>query len=95
MYRSAPGPIAPTVSPALHDGMPRFSPEGPLPSYLEEKERVLAEFSLEYLRALLAKSDDNIQQAARTAGISRMALYKMLERYAIRPREGQRNVLAK
>lgn len=62
---------------------PRFSAEGPLPSYREEKERVLADFSSEYLRALLARTRGNIKQAAHEAGISRMALYKLLARYAV------------
>ncbi len=83
---ASPGPIAPVAPSPVRGELPRFSADGPIPPYLQEKERVLAEFSLEYLRALLAKSDGNIKQAAHEAGISRMALYKLMERYAIRPR---------
>jgi len=61
----------------------------PLPPYLQAKEQVLAAFSTAYLDRLLAEHRGNLRRAARAAGISRMALYKLLDRYEIRAKESR------
>jgi two-component system response regulator GlrR len=38
----------------------------------------------EYLRALLKLHDDNVEQAAQAAGISRAYIYRLLSRHGIR-----------
>ncbi len=56
-------------------------------NYKEAKEVVLSDFNQEYFSELLARNGGNIQKASRIAGISRVALYKLLERYGIESRK--------
>ncbi len=56
-------------------------------SYHSEKERVLEIFTRQYFSKLLDKTGSNIMQTAKTAGISRVALYKILNRYKIEHRD--------
>ncbi|MCC7387083.1 MAG: sigma 54-dependent Fis family transcriptional regulator [Deltaproteobacteria bacterium] len=44
------------------------------------KEKVIAEFELRYVRALLARHQGNVSSAAREAGMSRNALYALMKR---------------
>jgi DNA-binding NtrC family response regulator len=48
--------------------------------YHDAKAEVLARFEKDYLRDLLARSGNNISQAARIAGVGRKLLYTMLSR---------------
>ncbi len=52
-------------------------------SYRDEKDRVLSEFSRGYFSHLLRQTGGNIQKASKIAGISRVAMYKLLDRYRI------------
>ena len=47
------------------------------------KQRLVDDFDRRYLEALLAAHDDNISAAARTAGIDRMSIYKMMRRLGL------------
>ncbi len=60
------------------------SGSGLLLPYKEAKERILSDFNMKYLSELLGSTNSNIQRAARKAEISRVALYKMLEKYGIK-----------
>jgi DNA-binding NtrC family response regulator len=48
--------------------------------YHDAKAKVLRRFEHDYLRDLLARSDNNVSQAARDAGVGRKLLYAMLSR---------------
>ncbi len=48
------------------------------------KEQIIASFEQRYLRALLASCSGNVSQAARKAGVDRMYLHRLLQRYGIR-----------
>jgi DNA-binding NtrC family response regulator len=48
--------------------------------YHDAKADVLGRFERDYLRDLLARSNNNISQAARQAGVGRKLLYTMLSR---------------
>jgi transcriptional regulator of acetoin/glycerol metabolism len=47
------------------------------------KQRLVDDFDRRYLEALLAQHDGNISAAARTAGIDRMSIYKMMRRLGL------------
>ncbi len=49
--------------------------------FLEQKEALVDDFERRYLDALLADCGDNLSAGARTAGLSRMAVVKMLARH--------------
>lgn len=53
-------------------------------SFHQAKERVVSDFELRYLSALLDWSDGNISRAARKAGLDRMHLHRLVQRYGIR-----------
>jgi len=50
-------------------------------SYHEEKEKIVENFTKNYFSALLKKNSGNIMKSARVAGISRVALYKIVNKY--------------
>jgi DNA-binding NtrC family response regulator len=50
-------------------------------SYIEEKEKVVENFTRNYFSSLLKKTSGNIMKSARIAGISRVALYKIINKY--------------
>jgi DNA-binding NtrC family response regulator len=54
--------------------------------YHVAKDAVLARFERDYLTDLLRRSGDNLSQAARTAGVERKHLYKVLARAGLLPR---------
>jgi transcriptional regulator with GAF, ATPase, and Fis domain len=49
------------------------------------KEAVIEQFDRAYLTALIAWSEGNVSQAARRAGMDRIHLHRLLQRYAISP----------
>jgi len=59
-------------------------PIDPRVSYQESRRRVLDDFELRYLEALLRHCRDNVSLAARTAGLSRVYLYKLLRRHGLK-----------
>ena len=75
-------------------GAPSFEDPAPPPSaaapevdlsvpFKEAKRRVVDEFDRRYITALLARHGGNISDVARTAGIDRMSVYKLLARLGI------------
>ena len=52
-------------------------------TYAEAKERILEQFSVSYFSDLLKQSGGNHALAAKKAGISRVALYKILSKYGL------------
>ncbi len=83
---SAPGapfaelPILLRPAASLPDPSPLASADVP---YHEAKDALVARFDREYLTDLLKRSGDNLAQAARTAGLERKYLYRVLERAGI------------
>ena len=67
-------------SPEINSG--DFSPRAG-ESYTEAKERILEQFSVNYFSELLKQSGGNHALAAKKAGISRVALYKILSKYGL------------
>lgn len=53
--------------------------------YLAQKEHLVGEFERKYSKALLEKSGGNLAEAARIAGVSRMAVVKLLSRLGLHP----------
>ena len=51
--------------------------------YIEEREKIVALFSRQYFQNLLQKNSGNIKKCAEEAGVSRVALYKILKKYEI------------
>ncbi len=48
------------------------------------KERLVADFEKAYLTRLLQWAEGNISRAARKAGLDRMYLYRLLQRYGLK-----------
>jgi DNA-binding NtrC family response regulator len=63
----------------------RFSFEAGVEPYSKAKERVLQQFTAEYAQKLLHKTAGNVSQAAKLAGLSRVALQKILRRTGLEP----------
>lgn len=55
--------------------------------YIQARDRVLDQFTRTYARKLLHSTAGNISQAARTAGLSRVAMQKILRRLDLNPRD--------
>jgi len=60
-----------------------FETDNEFASYHEEKEKVIERFTSNYFSTLLRKTSGNMMQSAKIAGISRVALYKIVNRYKI------------
>ena len=50
-------------------------------SYIEEKEKTVENFTRNYFSSLLKMTSGNVMKSARIAGISRVALYKIINKY--------------
>ena len=61
------------------------SPQGPL--HLPARRSVIADFEERYVRTLMKAHQGNVSAAARVAGIDRMSLHKVIERYGLDARE--------
>jgi DNA-binding NtrC family response regulator len=69
---------------------PRFHTDGLLAlPYEEAKARVQSEFQRAYVDRLLKRHKGNVSQAARTSGVTRQALYKMMKRSGVREAGGE------
>ncbi|MGM0539233.1 MAG: sigma-54-dependent transcriptional regulator [Thermodesulfobacteriota bacterium] len=64
---------------------------GTLEPYTQAKERVLQRFTTEYVHQLMQQTGGNISQAAKLAGISRVALQKILHRAGVDSQKYRRN----
>ncbi|HQI05836.1 MAG TPA: helix-turn-helix domain-containing protein, partial [bacterium] len=65
------------------DVIPCLENETGLRSYHAEKEKMMEKFTREYFSALLRHSGGNMAATAKTAGISRVALYKIFKKFGI------------
>jgi len=72
--------VAPTSAPAINLDV----------SFRESKEAVVEAFDRAYLTALLTWSNGNVSQAARRAGMDRIHLHRLLQRYGLRAVAGKR-----
>jgi len=68
--------VVPTGEAALH------LPFGNEP-YHPARERVIAEFELRYLTALVNRAEGNMSRAARIAGVDRTTLYRLMEKHGL------------
>jgi len=68
------------------DDVGQFSVVTDLP-YKQQKQGVIADFEERYVRKLMAEYKGNVSAAARTAGIDRMSLHKIIARYGLDARE--------
>jgi DNA-binding NtrC family response regulator len=84
--------IGPSHLPFVHtDGMaaaPDSTYVGALPTYEDEayhiaRDRVIAEFELRYLTALVHRASGNMSKAARLAGVDRTTLYRLMEKHGL------------
>jgi DNA-binding NtrC family response regulator len=57
----------------------------PTQPYADQRRRVVDDFERRYLRALLEKHQGKVAQAAVTAGVDRVHLYRLLRRHGIKP----------
>lgn len=70
-------PADPAIAVASEDALRSHS------TFREEKTRLLEAWEPTYLRALLSHVDGNLALAARTAGIARAHLYRLLKKYGL------------
>jgi two-component system response regulator GlrR len=57
----------------------------PAQPYADQRRRAVDDFERRYLRALLEKHQGKVAQAATTAGVDRVHLYRLLRRHGIKP----------
>ncbi|MBK7861786.1 MAG: sigma 54-interacting transcriptional regulator [Archangiaceae bacterium] len=72
---SAAAAAAPAREPAIDDDLPA--------DYRRARESLLSRFERQYIKDLLEKSGGNVSQAARTAGIARAHMYRLLNKHGL------------
>jgi len=77
-FQSLPFVLRPTAAP------PESNPVRADRPFHEAKDETVARFEREYLSDLVQRASGNLSQAARTAGLERKFLYKLLERNGLR-----------
>ncbi len=70
----------PQLSDSGESGAFTVNPEVP---YKDQKAAVIADFEERYVRTLMKVHHGNVSAAARVAGIDRMSLHKIIERYGL------------
>jgi transcriptional regulator with GAF, ATPase, and Fis domain len=73
-----------TASSAGESGTFTVNPDTP---YKDQKAAVIADFEERYVRTLMRIHHGNVSAAARVAGIDRMSLHKIIERYGLDARD--------
>ncbi len=84
-----PGPAAASSASSAAPG-PAFAID-PSQPYKDQKAAVVADFEERYARLLMKVHQGNVSAAARVAGIDRMSLHKILDRYGLDARDLARN----
>jgi transcriptional regulator with GAF, ATPase, and Fis domain len=67
--------VATSKEPAIDEDLP--------PDYRRARESLLSRFERQYVKDLLEKSQGNVSQAARTAGIARAHMYRLLNKHGL------------
>jgi transcriptional regulator with GAF, ATPase, and Fis domain len=91
-------PLSPPQSPSSSSSSPSSSSAAPESSggafaidpsvpYKDQKSAVIADFEERYVRTLMRVHQGNVSAAARVAGIDRMSLHKIIERYGLDARD--------
>jgi DNA-binding NtrC family response regulator len=65
------------------DGIPPVASGVMEVSYHPARERVIAQFEVQYLSWLLQRAAGNMSEAARVAGVDRTTLYRLMERHGL------------
>ncbi len=78
---------APTTSASSGDGEVGSFVVQPDVPYKDQKASVIADFEERYVRTLMRIHQGNVSAAARVAGIDRMSLHKIIERYGLDARD--------
>jgi two-component system response regulator GlrR len=73
----------PLVAERANEPAARFAVD-PTKPIREQRERFIADFERQYLEQLLAAHDGNVSAAARTAGVDRIHLYRLLWKAGLR-----------
>jgi DNA-binding NtrC family response regulator len=83
---SVPGGAAVATAAGGDDAVAGFAIQPDVP-YKDQKAAVVAAFEERYVRTLMRIHQGNVSAAARVAGIDRMSLHKIIERYGLDARE--------
>ena len=74
------GDVSATVATMAGTPLPHQFGDEP---YHPARERVIAEFELRYLTALVNRAEGNMSRAARIAGVDRTTLYRLMEKHGL------------
>jgi transcriptional regulator with PAS, ATPase and Fis domain len=83
---------APGMDSSVPPPMPDTAPSSELTVAIDRtlkdaREAWNAQFELQYLKAILARHDDNVSAAARAAGVNRVHFYRLLWKHGLRDQE--------
>jgi transcriptional regulator with GAF, ATPase, and Fis domain len=84
---TASSPSSPTSSSTPSPGESGTFTVNPDTPYKDQKAAVIADFEERYVRTLMKLHHGNVSAAARVAGIDRMSLHKIIERYGLDARD--------
>jgi DNA-binding NtrC family response regulator len=66
-----------------------LGPGDDFPSFKEAKERLLATFERGYIEATVRRAGGNISRAARTSGLHRKSIERLIKKHGLNPREAK------